>query len=129
VAETRILVVEDDQTLRDVIAEALREDGYAVETTDDGLAALELARGWRPALVILDLMMPHMSGQEFAEAVRRMDGLASIPIIVVSASRAADEVGPRLGATAAFHKPFDLFELTEQVNGLLRRGPRPRQHT
>jgi two-component system OmpR family response regulator len=120
VAEGRILVVEDDQTLRDVIAEALLEDDYAVETAGNGQAALELARQWRPDLVILDLMMPHVDGEQVAAALRRVDGLASIPIIVVSASRAAGQAGARLHATAALHKPFDLFELTARVNDVLR---------
>jgi two-component system alkaline phosphatase synthesis response regulator PhoP len=120
VAERRILVVEDDTTLCEVIAEALLEDDYAVETAGDGQAALELARRWRPDLVILDLMLPHGDGEQLAAALRRVGGLASIPIIVVSASRAAGEAGARLEATAALRKPFDLFELTQRVNDVLR---------
>lgn len=118
-AERRILVVEDDHTLREAIAEALRDDGYAVEATDNGQAGLRVAQRWPPDLVILDLMMPRMTGEEFSAAVRQMDSLAAIPIIVVSASRATAEVSARLGATLALRKPFDLFELIERVNDLL----------
>jgi DNA-binding response OmpR family regulator len=117
--EARVLVVEDDQSLREVIAEALREDGYVVRSADNGQAALELARGWTPGVVILDLMMPHLDGEQFCGAMRQVQGLANIPIIVVSASRTAHEVGTRLGATASLRKPFDLFELTERVQALL----------
>src|SRR5690242_1588878 len=93
VTERRVLVVEDDQTLREVIAEALREDGYAVLTAVNGEAALELAQRWLPGMVILDLMMPRMAGEEFCAALRALDGLATIPILLVSASRSAADIG------------------------------------
>jgi two-component system, OmpR family, response regulator len=118
-ASGRILVVEDDDTLRDILAEALREDGYTVELAEDGEVALELARRWRPDLLILDLMMPNMDGEELVSSIRQVQGAASLPIIVVSASRRAEEVGARIGARAALRKPFDLFELTERVSEAL----------
>ncbi|HEY0583614.1 MAG TPA: response regulator transcription factor [Chloroflexota bacterium] len=119
-AESRVLVVEDDQILRTVIADALLEDGYTVETAADGQAALESARRSPPDLVILDLMMPYMDGEVFSAAMRGIDGLASTPIILISASRHAEDIGARIGAHIIMRKPFDLFELTEQVNTLLR---------
>jgi DNA-binding response OmpR family regulator len=120
IREPRVLVVEDDQSLRDVITEALQEDGYLVDSAKNGQAGLELARHSPPDLVILDLMMPQMNGEQFCSAVRQIESLASVPIIVVSAARAADDIGLRLGATASLRKPFDLFELTRHVNALLR---------
>ena len=120
IGERRVLVVEDDQSLRDVITEALQEDGYLVDAARNGQAGLELAQHSPPDLVILDLMMPQMDGEQFCSAVRQIERLASVPIIVVSAARAADDVGVRLGAAAALRKPFDLFELTRHVNALLR---------
>jgi DNA-binding response OmpR family regulator len=119
-AKTRILLVEDDETLREVVAEALREDGYDVQLAADGHLALELAERWQPKLVILDLMMPHMDGEEFSSAVRQVRGLEEVPIIIVSASRYTAEVGARVAADATLRKPFDLFELTERVSELLR---------
>jgi DNA-binding response OmpR family regulator len=119
-AEKRILLVEDDETLREVVAEALREDGYEVRIAADGELALELAERWQPKLVILDLMMPHMDGEEFTTAVRQVRGLEQVPIIIVSASRYSAEVGARVAAEATLRKPFDLFELTDRVNELLR---------
>jgi DNA-binding response OmpR family regulator len=121
-AESRVLVVEDDQLLRTVIAEALREDGYAVDTAADGEVGLDLASRARPDLVILDLMMPYMSGEEFSEAMRQLDGLGSTPIILISASRQTDDIGARIGADLSLRKPFDLFALTDRVNYLLRRS-------
>lgn len=120
IGEPRVLVVEDDQSLRDVITEALQEDGYVVDAARNGQAGLELAQHSPPDLVIVDLMMPQMDGEQFCSAVRQIECLASVPIIVVSAARTADDVGVRLGASAALRKPFDLFELTRHVNALLR---------
>jgi two-component system response regulator MprA len=120
VGQPRVLVVEDDQSLREVIAEALLEDGYLVDAATNGQAGLELARQSPPDLVILDLMMPRMDGEEFCLAVRQIEPLASVPIIVVSAARSVDDAGLRLGASASLRKPFDLFELAGRVNALLR---------
>jgi DNA-binding response OmpR family regulator len=119
VTERRVLVVEDDQTLREVIAEALREDGYAVRTAINGETALELAQRWPPGMVILDLMMPRMAGEEFCAALRALDGLATIPILLVSASRSAADIGERVGAAASLTKPFDLVELAQHVRAAL----------
>jgi DNA-binding response OmpR family regulator len=119
VADSRVLVVEDDQVLRTVIADALREDGYAVDAAADGHQALELARLAPPDLVILDLMMPYIDGEAFSNELRQIEGLDSTPILLVSASRRVEEVGARIGAEVALRKPFDLFELTDRVNQLL----------
>jgi DNA-binding response OmpR family regulator len=118
-ADSRVLVVEDDQILRAVVADALLEDGYRVETAADGQVALEMAGRLRPDLVILDLMMPYLDGEAFSAAMRQIDGLEATPIILISAARHADEVGARIGAHLTLRKPFDLYELTERVNVLL----------
>jgi len=117
--EAHILIVEDDPSLRDVVTEALTDDGYQVTSAEDGASALELARKRHPDLVILDLMMPRMNGEQFCAELRQIEGLAKLPIIVVSAARGTEETGIRLGAAAALRKPFDLFELTDKVGGLL----------
>ena len=114
-----ILVVEDDDTLRDILAEALREDGYSVDLAADGSEALQLAGARRPDLLILDLMMPNMDGEELVARLHEVLGAVVLPVIVVSASRRAEEVGARIGAHAALRKPFDLYELADHVNGLL----------
>ena len=114
-----VLVVEDNAALRSIIAEALDEDGYSVSIADNGRSALDIARQSPPDLVILDLMMPHMNGEQFCSAIRELSGLESRPIIVVSAAQGTAEVGERLGAAASLNKPFDLFELTDLVGALL----------
>jgi CheY-like chemotaxis protein len=65
--------------------------------------------------------MPSMDGEEFSAAMRQISGLGSTPIIVISASRYAEEVGERIGAKLALRKPFDLHKLTERVDQLLSR--------
>lgn len=119
IAERHILLVEDDPSLREIITEALGDDGYSVASADNGATALELARRSPPDLAIVDLMMPRMSGEQFCSAVRQLSGLESLPIIVVSAARSTHEVSDRLGVAAALRKPFDLFELTDRVGDLL----------
>ena len=118
-ADGHILLVEDDRALREVITEALGEDGYSVDCADNGISALELARQAPPDLAIVDLMMPHMDGEQFCARVRQVHGLERLPIIVVSAARNTEEVSDRLGVAAALRKPFDLFELTGRVGDLL----------
>ena len=119
----KIIGVEDDERLREVIAEALCEDDYAVETAANGQVALELMRRFTPDLLIMDLMMPHMNGEEFTSQVRQIQGLESVPIIVVSAARSGLELSAQIGAVTYLGKPFDLFELAQSVNRLLRPAP------
>ena len=119
-AEHRVLVVEDDPSLRDVVVEALSEDGHVVRAAPDGATALRIAGDWPPHLVVLDLMLPGLSGEQFCAALRELQGLADVLIVVVSAARRATEVSERLGATVMLRKPFDLIELAEQVDELLR---------
>ena len=102
-----ILVVDDEHDIRELIAEALALEGYDVSTASDGQIALEQAQANLPDLILLDLMMPVMSGWEFMEAQRRDPELASIPVLVVTASFDS-EVG---GAAALMRKPFDLETL------------------
>jgi two-component system response regulator VicR len=118
-SESRVLVIEDDQVLRTVIADALLEDGYSVETASDGRVALKIAERSLPHLVIVDLMLPYLDGEEFSNAMRRIAGLESIPVVLVSASRRIEEVATRIGARAVLRKPFDLHDLTERVRLLL----------
>jgi DNA-binding response OmpR family regulator len=115
----RILLVEDDLLLRETVSEALREDGHVVLASGRPNAALAQAREFRPDLAIVDLMLPHMTGEEFCDAIRRIHELRELAIIVVSASRTAPEVGERIGALATIRKPFDLFELLERVSSFL----------
>ncbi len=108
-----ILVVEDDEFIRLMLAEALTDEGYTVLAAENGRAALDLLRACAilPALILLDLMMPVMSGWEFCAELEGDPALASIPVVVLSAMPrpAAQAIGLRVEAVVA--KPVDLEEL------------------
>ena len=107
-----ILVVDDEPSLVEAISSVLEDEGYAVTTAPDGLAALRaLHDGLRPCLAILDLMMPIMSGWELRAAMLADPTLADIPVAIVSAY-ARGEIGI-LQASAIVQKPFELKELIE----------------
>jgi CheY-like chemotaxis protein len=117
----RILVIDDDSDIREVVGEALQFAGYEVATARDGREGLEQARSFRPTLILLDLMMPGMSGWEFRAAQLRDAALAAIPVVVVTA------LGhdPDIQVHAVLAKPFRLEDLLAQVRGFAG-APMPR---
>ena len=107
-----MLVVDDDETIREVIAEVLRDEGYTVACAENGEQALrELSSGRHADLVLLDLMMPVMSGWELIEELQADSKLSGIPIVVVSAMAAP-------GAFDHLAKPIDLERLLDTVGRL-----------
>jgi CheY-like chemotaxis protein len=114
-----ILVVDDELDIRELIAEALVLDGYRVRTAPNGKIAVRRARLNRPDLIVLDLMMPVMSGWEFMEAQQEDRGLASIPVIVVSAALDAQAES----AAMFLRKPFDIDTLLSTVARLCAGAP------
>jgi DNA-binding response OmpR family regulator len=110
-AVLRILVIENDREQRELLAETLRAHGYDVETAADGLAGLAAVRQHRPCLVLLDMMMPRMSGWEFMAALEREPGLAGVPVIILSGSRGTMPRQVALGSAVVVEKPFDLDAL------------------
>ena len=117
-ARRPILVVEDDADARNILTLALEYEGYAVESADDGLSALQKLRSMRPQLIILDLNMPRMGGEEFLYAWRAGVQTAGVPVIIVTAASAALKPSD-LGVEAFIPKPFDLDMLLWHVNDLL----------
>jgi DNA-binding response OmpR family regulator len=115
-----ILVVDDEPTLRETLAEALEADGFRVVTAADGREALARFREHRPELVVLDLMLPELSGIEVCRIIRHESG---IPILMLTAkSSELDKVlGLELGADDYVTKPFSLRELSARIRALLRR--------
>ena len=118
---TRVLIIEDDPNVADVVTRYLEREGYAVESTADGLAGLELALSDPPDLVVLDLMLPSLSGFEVCRRLR-----ATVPIPVIMLTARGEEVdriaGLELGADDYVAKPFSPRELTARVNAVLRRA-------
>jgi DNA-binding response OmpR family regulator len=119
-----ILVVDDETTLRETLAEALEGEGYRVVTAADGREALEQFRSARPDMVLLDLMLPELSGVEVCRIIRAESG---IPIVMLTAkdSEVDKVVGLELGADDYVTKPFSLRELTARIRALFRRWERP----
>ena len=121
----RVLVVDDERKIRELVASYLGREGYAVTTADCGEAALATAVRERPDLVVLDLRLPDIPGEEVARALRN---LARIPIIMLTARSGEDDrvAGLRLGADDYLVKPFSVRELAARVEAVLRRSRRPR---
>jgi CheY-like chemotaxis protein len=122
----RVLVVDDERLIRDVVAEALAESGYEVDTAPNGAEALEQIARWRPDVVVLDLMMPVLDAAGFIDLLRLNPSSADLPIIILTAAYAPYEEARRLGATACLMKPFKLEELLAAVEHAAASGVLPR---
>ncbi len=116
----RILVVEDELSLQETLAYNLKRQGYEVETTGDGKAALEIARRLRPNLILLDIMLPGMDGFEVCRILRQE---MNTPVLMLTARD--DEIdrvaGLEVGADDYMTKPFSMRELMARVKAMLRR--------
>ena len=119
---TQILVVEDEASFRDALDFMLRKEGYRVEVASDGVEALEQFDRHGPDLVLLDLMLPSLSGTEVCRTIRQK---SRVPIIMLTAKDAEIDkvVGLELGADDYVTKPFSGHELIARIRAVLRRGP------
>lgn len=117
---TKILVVEDDDNLRELVSARLEKNGYEVKTAADGYLAVSMARSFVPDLVILDLMIPRMDGYTVCRLLRA-SGLSDLPIIMFSARSGADDIrrGLDTGANAFVSKPFEPEVLLAKIEELL----------
>ena len=118
----RILLVEDNSDLAEGVEYNLKLEGYEVKVAENGRLAVEMARGWNPDLILLDLMLPEMDGYQVLRHVRQHD--ERVPVIILSArGEEADKVrGFKLDADQYVTKPFSILELLERIAALLRRN-------
>jgi DNA-binding response OmpR family regulator len=121
---SRVLVVEDERDLANLLALNLRQEGFDVRTCHDGREALSLVVSWVPDLVILDLMLPLVNGFDVLRGIRAQS--VDLPVLILSArGEEQDKIrGFRLDADQYVTKPFGLVELLERVHALLRRSQR-----
>jgi two-component system alkaline phosphatase synthesis response regulator PhoP len=119
----RVLLVEDEPGLRLTLSDRLANEGYAIETAEDGEAGLARASSGAFDLIVLDVMLPRMNGFDVCREVRRRG--VSTPILMLTArGQVVDKVvGLKLGADDYLTKPFETIELTARLEALLRRRP------
>lgn len=119
----RILLIEDEKKLSELITRALQSESYAVDAALDGQSGWEMAEAYEYDLIILDLMLPNLSGTEILRRVRRKN--QAVPILVLTARDATAEKVRHFeaGADDYVTKPFAFAELVMRVKALLRRGP------
>ena len=115
-----ILIVEDEKSIRDVLKSYFLREGWNVYTSDNGLDALKIQRKFNLNVILLDLMIPQLSGEEVCQAIRQT---STVPIMIISSkSREADMIkGLDIGADDYIVKPFRIKEVLARVNALLRR--------
>jgi DNA-binding response OmpR family regulator len=124
----KILVVDDEKKIVEIIKAYIEREGYQVLTAFDGKTALEIALRERPALIVLDLMLPEISGWDVCRAIRKE---AEIPIIMLTARDEVTDkiIGLEMGADDYVTKPFDPKELVSRVRAVLRRSETRRAQT
>lgn len=121
----RVLIVDDDPVILELIVMNFELEGHEVRTATNGLDALDHAGTWQPDAVVLDVMMPGLSGFEVCQELRDDPSTAQIPIVLLSARALGRDVeeGLAAGAAAYVTKPFDPMELVEQIEQLVRDAP------
>jgi DNA-binding response OmpR family regulator len=122
---TRVLIVEDDPAILNGLAESLQFEGYEVFTAQDGKAGYQACQAHKPDLILLDLMLPHVTGVELCRRLRK-EGIASAILMLTARGEETDRImGLDVGADDYVTKPFSLPELMARVRALLRRTQTP----
>jgi CheY-like chemotaxis protein len=122
-AETTVLVVDDDPVIQTLLHVNFEMEGYKVVEAVDGVEGLERARAEQPDVVVLDIMMPKMNGLEVAAALKADPATAGIPLVLLSAKAQESDIraGQSTGAEDYITKPFDPLDLLDRVAVLLSR--------
>lgn len=117
-----ILVVDDDQPILLLMKNILTEFRFEARTASSGVEAIEAVRESRPDLILLDMNMPGMAGDEVLRQIRQEHGLSDVPVLILSGEPLSSEELAALGASGAVIKPFDLQKLLTTIRGLVDGG-------
>ncbi len=117
----RVLVVDDEHEIIEFIADLLQEHSYAVSSAVSVAEALKRIEQDQPNLVLLDLLMPLVNGQELLRIMRERNMLLRMPVIIITANRADPATLCAAGASAVIEKPFQIQELFKQIERYIRR--------
>ena len=122
-AEEKVLVVDDEEHIRELIKFNLEKNGYKVICADNGIDAVKLAKEQAPQLMLLDLMLPGMDGLDVCKEIRKDSNMSGMPIIMITAKGEEIDkiIGLELGADDYITKPFSVRELVARVKAILRR--------
>ncbi|MGN7986196.1 response regulator [Pedobacter sp. 22226] len=115
----KIMICDDDEGILDVLEMILEDTGHTVIAEQNSMNAIGLIQSTRPDLVVLDLWMPVISGDQILKAVRNSPETASLPVLVMSASRDGKEIALAAGASEYISKPFDFDHLVAVVDRLI----------
>ena len=122
-AKKRVLAIDDNADIRDLIAFVLRRENYEVSAAPDGISGLEIIKKTKPDLIILDVVMPEFSGYDVLEAVRsdKSSKIRDIPVLMITSKSSTDDIDQalELGATSYIVKPFRPAKLVTKVKSLL----------
>ncbi len=119
-----VLVVEDDPSVQSLLETLLRSEGYSVVAVGDGTAALVTAAGRRPAVVLLDLVMPDLDGLSVLQEMSDSPELCDVPVLVLTGRlEAIAELAERLGPDRVFPKPFGVADLLSRIAELTGKAP------
>jgi DNA-binding response OmpR family regulator len=125
-SEPLVLVIEDDPSVQSLLQTLLISEGYAVEVAGDGTAGLRAAMARRPAVVLLDLVMPDLGGLRVLEEMQAAPGLAGVPVVVLTGRlEEIPALEARLGAGRVFPKPFGVTDLLSRIAELTGKAPTP----
>jgi two-component system, OmpR family, response regulator MprA len=120
----RVLVVDDEAGIQMALEGVLELEGFDVQLASNGREALDVLTRWVPDAIVLDLMMPVMSGEAFREQQLALpDGLDQIPVVVLSAKRSAERSAESMGAAAVIPKPFDLDFVVATLRDVIQSRP------
>jgi DNA-binding response OmpR family regulator len=113
--EGRVLVIDDEPTIRENLGQLLGDEGYVVDLAVDGETALDRVHAMRPDAILLDLLMPGMNGRQFLQALRDDPAYANVPVLIMTAVHGLEVNLATLGASEVVEKPFNVDELLNKV--------------